>query len=441
MAWGLIIVLFLSLGPCYASDPPIVPDFFRRFSLRIIEKNGEEYFIPKGQKSGGTYLHQLVLENNIEQIHRILRSKISHLFPSVIWGGIEETYGKHNGKWIEKWHSKWKRVRPFHLAIYLGRNEIFALFWKYHPKKCMEHDENGYGALHYAAQEGQVEIVRFLLGLQMPEFTQPNIGAWNALHFAARGGHEEIVKILLKTKNPIFLEKNFCRSGPLLLAAQRGHTKVVQRLLESKISDFLLPDSNGNTALFWAIKFGHPDTVKLLLDSQIPEFLSPNYFGETILQVAFSHPDDFIKAQFILEILDSDMPLSLPPFQDKNDPVFLKKICLFLLASHLKITDKKKVIGYILRHSSQVKISVEDLTPHFRYGEMREILEIKTMPKWSIKNHAYYPKKVRQAIEELFFIFRLYNFKNLSPYSFFIKDIQFLIFQKIAEDSLKEYLY
>jgi len=100
-------------------------------------------------------------------------------------------------------------------------------------------------ALHFAAIEGNTEIVKLLLETvseegqdKLIEFVMKENGhKLTALHFAAYKGHEEIVKLLLKTfskKSKLIeyvMKENDNKSTALHFAAHKGRDEIVNLLL------------------------------------------------------------------------------------------------------------------------------------------------------------------------------------------------------------------
>jgi len=108
-------------------------------------------------------------------------------------------------------------------------------------------------ALHYAAQQGNAEIVKLLIeknaNVNVEEEGQ------RALMIAAHGGHSEIVKILLNANADVDVQ-NWLGSTALIDAARDGHAEIVKMLLDAK-ADVGRQSLWGDTALNMAKSRGH----------------------------------------------------------------------------------------------------------------------------------------------------------------------------------------
>jgi ankyrin repeat protein len=125
---------------------------------------------------------------------------------------------------------------------------------------------NGYTALMWAAREGHISAVTFLL-LKGANTEVESVGS-TALILAAKNGHASIVQVLLQ---PIFcglyisaaIEANNGWGTSLLEAALEGHSGVVKVLLENGASTSAVT-RYGETALQVACRRGHMEIVKML---------------------------------------------------------------------------------------------------------------------------------------------------------------------------------
>lgn len=78
----------------------------------------------------------------------------------------------------------------------------------------------------------------------------------NALHLAARNGHVEVVKYLVDEQSFNVNSTDEYKRTALIIAASCGHFEVVKALLERK-ADPNLKDGNGYDAYKWAKKDGY----------------------------------------------------------------------------------------------------------------------------------------------------------------------------------------
>ncbi|EQC30461.1 TKL protein kinase, variant 1 [Saprolegnia diclina VS20] len=90
---------------------------------------------------------------------------------------------------------------------------------------------DGYTPLNWAASEGQLEVVRFLLEKGAAIDVKTMLGR-TPLHWAASEGHLEIVRLLL-TKGAAIDVKTKKGETPLMLAEKDGHGNIAQLLREA----------------------------------------------------------------------------------------------------------------------------------------------------------------------------------------------------------------
>nr|TKW20307.1 hypothetical protein SEVIR_4G077702v2 [Setaria viridis] len=102
---------------------------------------------------------------------------------------------------------------------------------------------------------GHIEVVELLLEQEdfgLVEMARDN--GKNALHFAARQGHVGIVKALLE-KDPQLARRNDKKGQTALHMAVKGTScDVLRALVDADPAIVMLPDKNGNTALHVATR-------------------------------------------------------------------------------------------------------------------------------------------------------------------------------------------
>ena len=86
-----------------------------------------------------------------------------------------------------------------------------------------------------------------------------------ALHVAASNGHLDVVRILLEAGASCDSDEGI-RITPLHWAAEMGHLEVVSLLLQAGASSNAA-DAHGRTALCWAADNGHLEVVRTLLEA------------------------------------------------------------------------------------------------------------------------------------------------------------------------------
>ena len=120
----------------------------------------------------------------------------------------------------------------------------------------------GWSAIHWAANYGQDQVVRFLA----ESSCDINARDWKnitALHYAAAQNHSHVVDSLIQL-GASMNAKDSSGSGPLHYACWEGNLNVC-RLLLSSGADIELANNEDNTPLHWAARKGDLNMVELLL--------------------------------------------------------------------------------------------------------------------------------------------------------------------------------
>ena len=136
----------------------------------------------------------------------------------------------------------------------------------------LEAKDNNYGwtSSSPCRLNGQTETVKTLIAAKANlEVTDDN--GWTALHIAAQNGHSETVKILAKAL--IELEANLDAKNnngwtALHFAAEKGHTEIVEIL--ANLGADLEAQMKKNGQLFTLLKMDTPKLLKYLLKLKMP---------------------------------------------------------------------------------------------------------------------------------------------------------------------------
>jgi ankyrin repeat protein len=145
-----------------------------------------------------------------------------------------------------------------------------------------ETDDDSQLALSYAAQNGHLDTVQFLVERATQRDSLCNDPGWAPLVSAAREGHVDIVKFLLSVHSQRWPEQSL-GSAAMIEAARRGKTEIIPLLIEAGAKF----EGSGNPDLMNPLHFAamnmHVDTVRFLLDIPNVDVNTPDKHGWTAL--------------------------------------------------------------------------------------------------------------------------------------------------------------
>lgn len=146
-------------------------------------------------------------------------------------------------------------------------------------------------ALYYAAQKGNLEMVRFLM-------QNGALYGFEAMHSAIAAGSRPVVRFFVERKMPL-LTQSIDGQSALHVAAIHGHLDLVKFFVKKCKFPVNLKDYDGLTARMHADEFGH-ETIK--------EFLTPlvNLKNE-------DEEDDNVEEDQLEEDGESEVDFFLPP--------------------------------------------------------------------------------------------------------------------------------
>ena len=162
-------------------------------------------------------------------------------------------------------------IKPIMIAAKNGHAKVVGALIKIDPDSI---DNNGKMALHYAVENGHVEVIRILLEGKA-DVDWPDNKSNRPLHIAVENGHVEVIRILLEGKAEVYC---YDKKGnmPLHYAVQNKNPQVFKALLPAIVEfdkvnnedQSLVNEINkeGYTALMIAVKNGRADCVKDLID-------------------------------------------------------------------------------------------------------------------------------------------------------------------------------
>jgi hypothetical protein len=118
------------------------------------------------------------------------------------------------------------RVTALHWAADEGHVEVLRVLMEDKDAK----DANGWTALHWAAFKGHVEAMRLLME-SGADMDAKDADGWTALHCAANNGHVEVIRVLAQLGAQLDAQ-TAAGETPLQLSIRLGHHQVAQVLRE-----------------------------------------------------------------------------------------------------------------------------------------------------------------------------------------------------------------
>lgn len=146
-----------------------------------------------------------------------------------------------------------------------------------------EQDERGFTPLCWAARNGHIEVLEYLISQGFNKETA-SFGGLRPLHHACNKNLEKIIRLLIKEGASVNApDEN--GDSPLMYASARGVLNIVTAILDAG-GDPKIANSQGVTAIHKAATFGQMGIVKKLADSDICDVNAKDSAGDTPLHCA-----------------------------------------------------------------------------------------------------------------------------------------------------------
>ena len=175
-----------------------------------------------------------------------------------------------------------------HLAAYWGWKGIVILLVTEYNCDVNNRDEEGHIALHYAAYNGHLDVVKYFTTELRCAEDRNNIDE-TPLYIACEKGFLNIAHYLINVHhcNPSCR----CNGGltPLHAACRNGHLDIAKYLIKEAHCSPSCKDSDGETPLHIACHNGHLDIIKYLITEEHCDPSCKDNTGETPLHVACFH--------------------------------------------------------------------------------------------------------------------------------------------------------
>ena len=151
------------------------------------------------------------------------------------------------------------------------------------------------------SKKGDKEKVLELLNNQKININYKNENGWTALHYACDEGNLKIVEILIKAHIDINIKNNDKKTA-LHISAFRGYFDITKLLVENG-ADLNALDNEKNLAIHLCALNGHNELLAYLLEKKSTYILSKNLYGNTPLDLAKNKEAKMIIEKYIKLIL------------------------------------------------------------------------------------------------------------------------------------------
>ena len=212
---------------------------------------------------GNTVLHQLAYEGHLDIIRLFAKQAKEHL-QSAASARKKNLYVRDEGQEVSLWMNTRNKegFTPLLYAAYNGHIDIIRYLVEEHRVNQNATTNSGLNALHLAAQRNM--LLPFLYFRSSIDVNLADKVKTTPLHWASYMNSEQVVGYLLSLEELTSLDaRDEEGNTPLMLAVNYGNTRIVRKLL-IKGADRYLESSDGKTPLTIAKENEYKTITKML---------------------------------------------------------------------------------------------------------------------------------------------------------------------------------
>ena len=162
-------------------------------------------------------------------------------------------------------------------------------------------DEFNRSPLHYACENGHLNIVKYLIEKQNVNKEAKDRDGWTPLYCACENGHLNVVQYLIEKQNVNKEAKDDKDRTPLHYACANDQLDVVSYLIEKQHVNKEATDEDDYTPLHYACENGHLNIVKYLIEQQHVNKEAKDEDGRTPLHLACRQNDHLNVVKYLIE--------------------------------------------------------------------------------------------------------------------------------------------
>ena len=256
-----------SLSPGYCSPVRCaVRNGHEALAMRLLLPISEfdPHLLVEAVGNGSTSLFQQLLRFAMEQPHYTDRWLETPLKTSISHGRSQITELLLQAGNILSTHSNIPLDEMVLLCAKNGNSTLFHSFLQVDGIRLDAMDQHYRTALSYAAERGDVLMVKLLISRGLSGIGQGDESRKKPTHYAASNGHEDVALLLVESGKANVHQQDYERRSILSYAAEKGQLRLLNLLLE-KMDPEANEGHHGLTALMFAAGSGQMQAAMLLL--------------------------------------------------------------------------------------------------------------------------------------------------------------------------------